>query len=144
MFEDVAFTYECLLFSEHVYICSEPLYCYNRTNVNAMTMKERIYISENYYLLVDYLRKRLLGRHKEVDRQLNEMPVIFIIRDIQQGLKKHGIFETARRIKASLKDTPMLQFVNAKGLPKKQALIVTLLKMKMYRTVVLLFRAIEK
>ena len=72
------------------------------------------------------------------------MPVIFIIRDIQQGLKKHGIFETARRIKASLKDTPMLQFVNAKGLPKKQALIVTLLKMKMYRTVVLLFRAIEK
>lgn len=144
MFTDVPVTYECLLNCRNVYICSEPLYNYNQTNINSiLSVGKRNYLTESFTHLVAYLQERMKGRYGPlVDRQLNDYPIHLIIRNAFWELKKNqSFFQAVKSIKAGLKKTDMLRFVSLQGLPANPKLLILLFKLHLYAPAMLLCAA---
>lgn len=133
MFEDIAFTYECLLNADYVYICSEPLYYYNKTNQNAMTQEKREYLKENYAILFEYLHQRLDGYGPDIRRQLHLFAADLILIDSRMQIKTApSLSEAAKRMRNGLETTGMMRFVCVKELPFKTRLFMGLLQKKLY------------
>ena len=143
VFTDVPMTYECLLHCRNVYICNEPLYMYNKTNEDSIRARSREnLLTKSFYYLVSYMREHMSGLAPSVDRQLNEYAAMLIIRT---GKWRAGtdpsLREAARHMKDGLRESEMLSFVSARGLPRKAGTVILLLKMHMVMPAVLLCAA---
>lgn len=141
MFTDVPVTYECLLNCRNVYICSEPLYMYNQVNVNSIiSVGKQNYLTESFSYLVSYMHERMKGKYGPTfDRELNDYPVLLIIRNAIWELKKDQSFrQSVRNIKAGLKKSGMLRFITLKGLPRNPWLLILLFKLHMNYAAMLL------
>ena len=133
MFEDGAYTYECILYADLVYFCSEPLYCYNKHNPNAMTEETRLYLQQNQVYVMEYLQKRVGGYSPDIARQLSDLAALYILWDINKQLEiTKSVFKAAVRIRDSLRATGMLRFVKIKELPARSRVTLLLLKAGMY------------
>lgn len=141
MFTDVPMTYECLLNCRNVFICNEPLYMYNQTNVNSiLAVGKRNYLTESFGYLVTYLQNRLKGYGPSVDQQLNDYPVHLIIRTVMWEVKTEPSFRTAvRNVKAGMKKSGMLRHIHLKGLPMVPRIIVLLFRLHLYSLAMLPF-----
>ena len=140
MFTDVAYVFECLLYAENIYVSNERLYCYNKTNVTSITAGKRIYIKENFVLLVSYLQSRLSGYSESIDRQINDYPALLIIHDALDELKGSSFSDAVRTIKTRLGNADLLQFINLSLLPVKPRLFIALLKLRLYRLAMFMIR----
>lgn len=141
MFTDVPMTYECLLNCRNVFICNEPLYMYNQTNVNSiLAVGKRNYLTESFGYLVTYLQNRLKGYGPSIDQQLNDYPVHLIIRTVMWEVKTEPSFRTAvRNVKAGMKKSGMLRHIHLKGLPMVPRIIVLLFRLHLYSLAMLPF-----
>lgn len=141
MFTDVPMTYECLLNCRNVFICNEPLYMYNQTNVNSiLAVGKRNYLTESFGYLVTYLQNRLKGYGPSIDQQLNDYPVHLIIRTVMWEVKTEPSFRTAvRNVKAGMKKSGMLRYIHLKGLPMVPRIIVLLFRLHLYSLAMLPF-----
>ena len=140
MFTDVAYIFECLLYSNHIYICNELLYNYNKTNVTSITAGKRIYIKENFTLLTAYLQERLAGCDPSIDRQLNDYPALLIIHDVIQEARIDSLHQTARIIRQRLNSSKLLERVRIKGLPLKPKIFIAFWKIHFDHLAVLMAR----
>ena len=141
MFTDEPLTYECLLNCQNVYICNEPLYMYNQTNVNSiLALGKKNYLSESFGYLVAYMQDRLKGYGPDIERQLIDYPVHLITRTVKQKLLvEPSIRQTAKSIKKGLKESGMLRYIPLRRMPKNpKFLFILLLKLHMYTPAVLL------
>ena len=131
IFTDEPMTYECLLNCKNVYICDEPLYMYNQTNVNSiLAQAKKNYITESFYYLVSYMQERMRGYNSSVDFQLNEYPARLITRTAKQKLQVEPTFRQAvRSVRAGLKESDMLSLVRLKGLPGFLKVVILLFKL---------------
>lgn len=131
MFTDEPMTYECLLNCRNVYICDEPLYMYNQTNVNSILAQgKKNYLSKSFYYLVSYMQEHMKGYVPCVDRQLNEYPAHLVTRTAKQKIMVEPTFRQAvRSVKAGLKESRMLSLIRLKGLSGNMKLLVLLFKM---------------
>ena len=142
MFEDAAYVYECLLYASYVYFSSEPLYCYNKTNENAMSEEQRLYIRDNYVYVLDYLQSRIGGYSASISRQLNDFAALLIIWDVKKQYEKtRSVRKAARNIRDGLRSTGMLRFVNAQELPGLYSALFRLMKAGVYWPAVFLLSA---
>ncbi|MBQ9009438.1 MAG: glycosyltransferase [Clostridia bacterium] len=131
VFTDVPMTYECLVNCNHVYICNEHLYMYNKMNEGSIraVSKENLLTKSFHYLTV-YLQEHLRGVCPSLDRQLNTFPAMLIFRTCKWHLERDlSIPKAARHLKEGLRESDMLSLVFLKGLPKKAKLVIALLKM---------------
>lgn len=131
IFTDEPMTYESLLNSRNVYICDEPLYMYNQTNVNSiLSQAKKDYISESFYYLVSYMQERMRGYNPSVDIQLNEYPARLVTRTAKQKLQVEPTFRQAvRSVRAGLKESDMLSLIRLKGLPGFLKVVILLFKL---------------
>ncbi len=143
VFTDVPMTYECLFHCNHVYICNEPLYMYNRTNEDSIRAKSREnLLTESFRYLIAYLREHLGGLGPSIDRQLNEYAAMLIIRTGKwRAETEPSLADAARRLREGLAKSDMLSYVSVKGLPKKVGAVILLLKLRLTRVAVLLCAA---
>ena len=143
VFTDVPMTYECLLYSRNVYICNEHLYMYNKTNEDSIRAKSREnLLTKSFNYLIRYMREHLGGLGPTIDRQLNEYAAMLIIRTGKwRAETAPSLTEAARQMKEGLRESDMLSFVSAKGLPKKPGAVIRLLKTGLYLPAMLLCAA---
>ena len=143
VFTDVPMTYECLLCSRNVYISNEPLYMYNKTNEGSIRARSREnLLTKSFYYLVSYMREHMTGLAPSVGRQLNEYAAMLIIRTGKwRARTEPSLREAARHMKEGLRESEMLSFVSARGLPKKAGAMILLLKMHMVMPAMLLCAA---
>ncbi|MGX8698770.1 MAG: glycosyltransferase family 2 protein, partial [bacterium] len=81
MFTDIPITYECLLNCKNVYICNEPLYLYNQTNINSiLTLGKQNYLSRSFDYLAHYFRERLKHYDYSLQRQWNDYLAHLVVR----------------------------------------------------------------
>ena len=141
MFTDVPMTYECLLNCQNVYICNEPLYMYNQTNVNSiLAVGKRNYLTESFGYLIAYMQNRLKGYSNIIDQQLNDYPVHLIIRTIMWEIQNSSSFSVSENnVKTGMKKSGMLQYVRLRGLPIVPRIIVLMLKLHLYTLTMLPF-----
>ena len=139
MFEDGAFVYECILFANQAYFCSEPLYYYNKMNPGAMTEELRLYLNENSVHVMEYLRERLGNYSPDIARQLNDYAALLILWDVKKQVETTGsVFKAAANIRGSLRATGMLRFVREEGLPMRHRLVIRFLRAGLYLPVMIL------
>ena len=133
VFTDVPMTYECLLCCRSAYICNEPLYMYNKTNEDSIRARSREnLLTKSFCYLVSYMREHMSGLTPSIDRQLNEYAAMLIIRTGKWRVQTEpSLREAARHMKEGLRESEMLSFVSAKGLPKKAGAVIRLLKLHM-------------
>ena len=143
VFTDVPMTYECLLCCRNVYICNEPLYMYNKTNEDSIRARSREnLLTKSFYYLMSYMREHMDGLAPSVSRQLNEYAAMLIIRTGKWRVQTEpSLREAARHLEEGLRESEMLSFVTAKGLPPKAGAVIRLLKMHMTLPAVLLCAA---
>ena len=143
VFTDVPMTYECLLYCQNVYICNNPLYMYNKTNEDSIRAKSREnLLTKSFNYLIRYMREHLGGLGPTIDRQLNEYAAMLIIRTGKwRAETAPSLTEAARQMKDGLRESEMLSFVSAKGLPKKPGAVIRLLKTGLYLPAMLLCAA---
>ena len=134
VFTDVPMTYECIFYSQNVYICNEPLYMYNKTNEDSIRAKSREnLLTKSFYYMISYMREHMSGLRPSIDRQLNEYAAMLIIRTGKYRAETDPSLQVAaQHIKEGLKESDMLSFVSVKGLPRKAGAVIQLLKMRMY------------
>lgn len=139
MFEDGAYTYECILNADSVYFCKEPLYYYNKMNPGAMTEEPRLHLNQNYVYVLEYLQERLGNYSPDISRQLNDFAALLIFWDINKQLEiTKSVFRAAANIRDSLRTTGMLRFVREKEIPMPYRLAIRMLKAKLYLPVMIL------
>ena len=143
VFTDVPMTYECLLYSDHVYICNEPLYMYNKTNEDSIRAKSREnLLTKSFRYLIEYMREHMGGLGPVIDRQLNQYAAMLIIRTGKwRAMSDPSLWKAARDLKEGLRESDMLSYVSVKGLPRKAGILILLLKMEMYWPAMLLCAA---
>ena len=143
VFTDVPMTYECLLHCRRVYICNEPLYIYNKTNEDSIRARSREnLLTKSFYYLVSYMRENMSGLAPSIGRQLNEYAAMLIIRTGKwRAATEPSLREAAKRMKEGLRESDMLSFVTACGLPRKAGAVILLLKMHLVLLAVLLCAA---
>ena len=143
VFTDVPMTYECLLHCRNVYICNEPLYMYNKTNEDSIRARSREnLLTKSFYYLVSYMREHMGGLAPTIDRQLNEYAAMLIIRTGKWRVQTEpSLREAARHLEEGLRESEMLSFVSAGGLPRKAGAVIRLLKLHMALPAVLLCAA---
>ena len=128
MFTDVGFVYECLVYSNHVDISNESLYCYNKENQQSLTAGKRNYLTESFYLLVSYLQKHLGGVSPALERQVNEYPALLVIHAAGQELAHQGFFEAVRAMRKGLERSRLLELIDPGRLPRNPRILITLLR----------------
>lgn len=143
VFTDVPMTYECLLYSQNVYICNEPLYMYNKTNEGSIRAKSKEnLLTKSFMYLVSYMREHMNGLGASIDRQLNQYAAMLIIRTGKwRAATEPSLKEAAKHLKDGLRESEMLSFVNVKGLPPKVGAVIFLLKLGLYMPAMLLCAA---
>lgn len=131
MFTDVPLITEILLNCQNVYICSEPLYCYNQCNTGSIIAQgKKNYLNESIGRVVAYMQERLRGISPAMDQQLNDYPAHQIIRTaISELRKEQSFFQAIRAVKAGLRKSGMLRYVHLKGLPRNPKLLILLFKL---------------
>jgi glycosyltransferase involved in cell wall biosynthesis len=143
VFTDVPMTYECLLHSQNVYICNEPLYMYNKTNEGSIraVSKENL-LTKSFRYLILYMREHLNGLGTTIERQLNEYAAMLIIRTGKWRARTDpSLQDAARHMKEGLRESDMLSFVSVKDLPRKAGAVILLFKMRLYYPAMLLCAA---
>ncbi len=142
-FDDVPMTFECLLNCRNVYICNERLYMYNKTNADSIRTRGREnLLTKSFYYLMSYMREHMDGLAPSIGRQLSEYAAMLIIRTGKWHVQTApSLREAARRLKEGLRESEMLSFVSVKGLPKKAAAVILLLKMHIVMPAALLCAA---
>ena len=145
-FTDVPMTFGCLLHCQNVYICNEHLYNYNRTNEHSIRAKSKEnLLTKSFYYLTVYIQEHLSGYTTSVDRQLNIFPATLITRTIKYRLATDGsVSEAAQHVKERLDESDILSRVSPRGLPPGPQLLITLLKLHLYKTPVMISAAILK
>ncbi len=141
MFTDEPMTYECLLNCQNVYICNEPLYMYNQTNVNSiLALGKKNYLTKSFGYLVAYMQKRMKGYGPDIERQLIDYPVHLITRTVKQMLKAGLPFrQTVNNVRKGLKESRMLRYIPLTRMRKNPKLLfILLLKLHLYAPAVLL------
>lgn len=143
VFTDVPMTYECLLYSQSVYICNERLYMYNKTNEDSIRARSREnLLTKSFNYLIVYMREHLRGLGQSVDRQLNEYAAMLIIRTGKwRAETEPSLQAAARRLKEGLQESEMLSFVSERELPRKAGIVIKLLKLHQYFLAILLCAA---
>ena len=133
MLTDVPVTYECLLNCQHVYICNELLYYYNKTNTHSIRAQgKENFLTKNSYYVNAYLRSRLGGNNPDLDRQLNDYPVTMIIRSAMVALEKQPTFGQAKKmVRKGLNESGLLSLVSLAGLPRNPKLLMLLFKLRL-------------
>ena len=143
VFTDVPMTYECLLYSDDVYICNEFLYMYNKTNEGSIRARSREnLLTKSFRYLMEYMRDHMGGLSENIDRQLNQYAAMLIIRTGKWRAKTDpSLKDAAKHLKEGLEESDMLSFVSMKGLPLKAGAVILLLKMRLYLPAMLLCAA---
>ncbi len=143
VFTDVPMTYECLLYSQNVFICNKPLYAYNKTNEGSIRAKSREnLLTKSFNYLITYMREHMSGLGPSIDRQLNQYAAMLIIRTGKwRAATDSSLREAAQHMKEGLQESDMLSFVTVPGLPPKVGAVVLLLKMHLYLPAMLLCAA---
>lgn len=131
--EDVAFTYECILFSKKTIICNDLIYFYNNLNESSMTaINKRRGLDKNRSRIIEYLFHRMYGREEVINRQLHAYAALYMIRgaiDIYLN-SDNPVFDYKKAIKMS----NILGKIDTKHLPKNIKIFVWMIKLNMYHT----------
>ena len=143
VFTDVPMTYECLLHSQNVYICNEPLYMYNKMNEGSIrAMSRENLLTRSFHYLITYMRERMSGLGRSIDRQLNAYAAMLIIRTGKWRAREDpSLRDAARHMREGLRESEMLSFVSVKGLPQKAGAVILLFKLHMDMPAMLLCAA---
>lgn len=137
--EDTAFVYECLLFSDSLYVSEKILYGYNRMNASSISAFYGFRLTENDVYLANYLRERLKGLGKTVDRQINDFVASKIIRSaLYKARGIASVRECARQMKTELENTRLMDHVSLRELPLSVMAVMIALKMRLYTLVLVL------
>ena len=99
-------------------------------------------MTKSFRYLIEYMREHMGGLGPLVDRQLNEYAAMLIIRTGKWRAETDpSLLEAALHLKEGLRESDMLSFVTAKGLPRKAEAVILLLKMRLYLPAMLLCAA---
>ena len=138
MGEDNAFIFECLYFSECVVFLNDYLYIYNQLNSNSFIHSYDPNRFENNQLLMGYIEKKLGGKNRTLDSQINAFKAYWLIMAVFHEVKSgRKIGEARRHIKSEIKVTDVLRGIKLNGIPKSAIIYLLLLKYHFY-TVALL------
>lgn len=136
--EDTSFTMECFLYADSVAVCDDKLYFYNKTNETSNLTKYDGHRALAYYRLFTYLNEHIVGIYDCVDAQMNDLYANYIATILTHELSHHpGLREASKNIRRQFKEADVMSFVKAKGLPISARVLVTLLKLKLYRLALL-------
>lgn len=129
---DCAFTYECALYAESIYMCHAKLYNYASSSENSLQHSYHANLFQNYTFLFQYMKKHLESLHSTMPRQLKAFFAGHIkIAFNQELVYNHHLLPAARNIRKELNKSGILKFVSIKGLPFKHKLWIILLRMRM-------------
>jgi glycosyltransferase involved in cell wall biosynthesis len=144
MGEDNAFVYECIWYSDKIYICNKVFYYYNRLNQDAMS---QIYDSNRFYnnkKLFDYMDIRLSRKSSVLDKQFNAFKAYWLIMAVFHEIKcGKSISEAAIHIRKDIIDNKLLKYVSLAGLPISAKVFVGLLKLRQYKVILLATKLIQ-
>jgi len=138
MGEDNAFVYESVWYSNRIYILNKILYFYDQMNPAAMNHS---YDAKRFYnnkCLFDYMSSRLKNKSDILDKQLNAFNAYWIIMAVFHEIKnKIPLWQAVRHIKEGIKENNIMSYVSCRGLPKSALVYILMLKLKLYRLVIL-------
>lgn len=144
MGEDNAFVFECVYFSEKIYICNKILYYYNQ-HPGAMNHSYDKTRFENNKILYDYMEERLGGINEELDGQLNAFRAYWLIMAVFHEIKSgNKMLPAANHIRKKIAETQMLSYINFSGLPKSAILFILILKLRGYYLALIAAALVQK
>lgn len=145
MGEDNAFVYECVWYSDRIYVCNEILYYYNRLNMGSIGNSYDPYRFENNQLLTEYIESRLGGLTPVLDAQINAFKAYWLIMAVFHEVKnRRPLGISATHIKVKLKKTQTLKHIRMEGLPVMAKGFLMLLKLRLYRLTLIASRVVNK
>lgn len=138
MGEDNAFVFECLFYSDSVYFCDDVLYYYNQQNIGSFIHSYDPNRFGNNILLTSYIDKKLGGKNAVLDSQINAFKAYWLIMAIFHEVKSgKKINKAYKHISRNLKDGKITKDISLNGLPKSAQVYVLMIKLRMYRLVLL-------
>lgn len=133
MGEDNAFVYECVWYSEKIFICNEILYFYNQLNSVAMTHTYDEKRFENNQFLFDYMGSRIVGISDTLDAQFNAFKAYWLIMAVFHEVKMgRKINESVKHIRKEIQETKILDEISLDGLPWTAGCFLLFLKLRLY------------
>ena len=141
IFEDVAMSYECLLFSDRVYISREPLYIYRQVAQSNLNHYRPHYLDE-VNAVFDYLTAHLSCHGPQYAVQVNAFCARRLIGFMAWELKHSGmdVRATARALKAAEDKTGFVRKLTYKGLNWPLKLFLLIVKLRLYLPAALLVK----
>lgn len=134
MGEDNAFVFECLYEANSVFFCEDVLYFYNQMNVGSMVHSYDRNRFNNNKLLTDYIEKRMAGKDKIIDEQINAFKAYWLIMAVFHEVKSgRSIPIASKHIKEQIKQTSVLRGISMRGLPLTAKMYILLLNLHLYR-----------
>lgn len=131
MGEDNAFVFECIYFSNSIYVCKDVLYYYNQLNVGSMTSTYDSNRFKNNKLLIDYIEKKLSGKSDILDGQINAFKAYWLIMAIFHEVKTNQpLFKSVKHVRKSIKENKSTKGIKLKGLPFMAKCFIILVKLK--------------
>lgn len=145
MGEDNAFVYECVWYSERIYICNQTLYFYNQLNAGSMVHSYDAGRFENNQFLTSYLERRLVGKDVCLDKQINAFKAYWLIMAVFHEVKNdRPLNEAARHIKSGIAQTSVLDGIRRDGLPLIAVAFLLLLHCRLYRVALVAAKVVNR
>ena len=139
LFEDTAMVFECMVFSDAVYICEECPYFYRIHSGSALGS----YHADTFRmtrLCFDYMHEHI-GGVPEIDRQLNIFGVSQVVWAVYDEFRHgHSFSEALDHVRAQLRQTRLGTDLRFDGLDLKYRLYLLLIKCRAYFALVLTAR----
>ncbi len=133
MGEDNAFVFECLYYSDKLYVCTDTLYYYNQLNEGSITSRYDANRFINNQYLTTYIETKLGGINPQMDSQINAFKAYWLIMAIFHEVKcKQKLSKSRKHIKENIKKTGVLKGITLKGLPITAKVYLIMLKCHFY------------
>ena len=142
---DCAFTYECVLYANSMYVCRDILYYYIAYSQNSLQRTYHPDIYNNYAALFAYLEERIKDLHPTIPMQLNAFYFFHVRKSVIQDMVHYNsIRKAAANVKKGIEESSILEFIHTEWLPVKKRIFINILKMRLYKTALFLMKLKEK
>lgn len=132
MGEDNAYLFECVYYSKKVYFSDIHYYMY-KINDDSMVRGYDPTRFDNNKLLIEYIEKRLKGKDKRIDYQINVFKAYWLIMAIFHEIKcKRKYIDIRKHVKEKVKETRAIENIDINSIPKFAKYYIWLVKHKLY------------
>ena len=145
VFNDIAFTYECVYSASNLYVCDKEIYIYNDNSANSLQRSYHPNLMQSDVELFKYWDKHLVNLHESLLRQLAiRKCILFYQSFLKYCTTAPSLIRARKDLKKSLSDSDILNMLDVSNMSLVSKVRIELLKMHVYIPCLVLQLVMEK